>query len=158
MKHINSKAQRQLIADFLGQAEYEPLTPSQLLLSAAGQGDRRTILHALKKGADVTARGSGEATALHYVAAMGWGRELIEPLVQAGADISARDMRGFTPLHEAAMGGWKDTVETLVELGADVTARDDKGRTAGEIAKVQYERIRVLEEARQALLQQARSR
>jgi len=158
MKHINSKAQRQLIADFLGVPEYEPLTASELLLSAAGQGDRRTILHALEKGADVTARGSGQATALHYVAAMGWGRELIEPLVQAGADINAVDMRGFTPLHEAAMGGWKDTVGVLVELGADVFAVDDKGRTAGEIAKVQYERIRVLEEARQAQLQQARSR
>lgn len=158
MKKTREQIRQERIADFLGVPEYEPLTPSELLLSAAGQGDRRTILHALKKGADVTARGSGQATALHYVAAMGWGRELIEPLVQAGADINAVDMRGFTPLHEAAMGGWKDTVETLVELGADVTARDDKGRTPGEIAKVQYERIRVLEEARQAQLQQARSR
>ena len=158
MKKTREQLRQERIADFLGQAEYEPLTPSQLLLSAAGQGDRRTILHALKKGADVTARGSGQATALHYVAGMGWGRELIEPLVQAGADINAVDMRGFTPLHEAAMGGWRETVGVLVELGADVTARDDKGRTAGEIAKVQYERIRVLEEARQAQLQQARSR
>jgi ankyrin repeat protein len=57
--------------------------------------------------------------------------DLIVPLVKAGADINARDARGFTALILAAYNEHPDTVETLLAMGADACAPDrDQGNTA----------------------------
>ena len=50
--------------------------------------------------------------------------ELARWLVAQGADISARDQYGDTPLHARA-GNWRASVDLLIELGADVN--DDAG-------------------------------
>src|SRR5690606_34624465 len=39
----------------------------------------------------------------------------IDLLLQAGANINARNNRGFSPLHGAAFWGWTDVVRYLVE-------------------------------------------
>lgn len=49
-------------------------------------------------------------------------------LVQQGADISAVNSAGETPLHARA-GHWQGRLEILFELGADVHCRDDDGNT-----------------------------
>ena len=45
--------------------------------------------------------------------------QLVELLVEHGADINCRDAEGFTPLHIAAIHGQMQVVKKLVELGAD---------------------------------------
>jgi ankyrin repeat protein len=55
--------------------------------------------------------------------------ESLQLLLQAGADINAKDSRGLSPLHEAARWGWNDVVQFLVENGADLTAKDSRGNT-----------------------------
>jgi ankyrin repeat protein len=42
-----------------------------------------------------------------------------------GADVNAKNVDGWTPLHEAAFGGRKEIVELLISNGADVNAKHD---------------------------------
>jgi len=48
----------------------------------------------------------------------------IPRLVAGGADVSARDSHGRTPLHVAAFAGKHDTMRALVKAGADPNALD----------------------------------
>lgn len=50
--------------------------------------------------------------------------EILDILIQAGADLNARDEAGFTALQDAALSGNLDSVRILVDHGADVNAGD----------------------------------
>lgn len=65
--------------------------------------------------------------------------QLVELLVEHGADINCRDAEGFTPLHIAAILGKMQVVKKLVELGAedDVTTLD--GKDAAYLAELNEE-------------------
>lgn len=57
--------------------------------------------------------------------------DMIELLVQTGADVNAHDRRGFTPLILAAYAGQAETVEALIAAGADACKPDTtQGNTA----------------------------
>ena len=60
-----------------------------------------------------------------------WGaKERVEQLLGSGADPSAHDARGKTPLMEAACNGHVKTVEMLIEHGADVNTSTPQGLTS----------------------------
>ncbi|KAH6692197.1 ankyrin repeat-containing domain protein [Plectosphaerella plurivora] len=61
-------------------------------------------------------------------------RQIIQLLVEAGADINARDGAGRTPLLAAAESGLAEAALLLLELGADINAHDDSGRTVLSLA------------------------
>ena len=66
--------------------------------------------------------GMDEKTPLHYACENG-NMQLVEALVDRGADVNARDEIQSTPLHEASFNGHTDVALYLVGLGADVNAR-----------------------------------
>ena len=87
-----------------------------------------------------------------FMAAAGLGRSTYRPrqprglrspsaevsvrlLLEAGAEINARNEADFTALHGAAFRGLNEVVTYLVEHGADIDARDFRGRTPFRLAE-----------------------
>ena len=68
---------------------------------------------------------------LHKAAYLGEGAE---SLLSASADVNAKSIHQWTPLHLAALGGHQEMCTRLLNLGADPAARDDAGRTPGDLA------------------------
>ena len=55
--------------------------------------------------------------------------EIAELLIAKGADVNAKMDNGLTPLHYAAVEGRKEITELLIAAGADVNAKDDRSGT-----------------------------
>ena len=56
--------------------------------------------------------------------------DLVERLLQHGADVDAVDNDGVTPLMRASFGGHLRVVQLLLTRGADTSLRDRDGITA----------------------------
>lgn len=99
-------------------------------------GRREATRLLLARGAPVEAT-SRNATAnrpLHAALAGGAGRQVVEAVLERGADVAARAGGGYTPLHLAASRGSAGLVELLLGHGADPTAEADDGTTPAAIA------------------------
>jgi ankyrin repeat protein len=90
----------------------------------------------LRSGADVNARAdlsrTHSMTLLQTAVWHDWGTESIQLLLDAGADVDARDARGETALTYACqnpLGPDPLVVKMLIQAGANVNARGSKGRT-----------------------------
>jgi len=66
--------------------------------------------------------------------------QLVELLVEHGADINCRDAESFTPLHFAAIHGKMQVVKKLVDLGADDNLTTLDGKDAAYLAELNEER------------------
>jgi hypothetical protein len=106
------------------------------LAVAARMGLVRVVELLLKNNADVHAHGR---RILHLVAR--WGLHdragVFKVLLNHGADVHAKDGRGYTPLHSAVHGSsaanpWVrvHVARLLIHYGADVLARNNFGDTA----------------------------
>ncbi|XP_052837100.1 transient receptor potential channel pyrexia isoform X2 [Drosophila gunungcola] len=86
----------------------------------------------LKNGnADANAEDFDHRTPLH--AAVGKSEnayDIMETLIQWGANVNHKDIYGFTALHLAALDGLVQCVEMLIFHGADVTTKSKKGTSA----------------------------
>ena len=76
---------------------------------------------------DVNYRQGGNCTALHYAVDEKPRTDVIQVLIDAGADIDAKNSEGRSPLHSACASGELDVVKMLVEAGAGVRATNDRG-------------------------------
>ncbi len=112
------------------------------LFAAAGKGDFQTVKSLLTKYPDMKdIRRNGGWTLLHLSFD---SRELVEYLIENGADIEARSDGGWTPLHSQAYGGHKDGVEVLLAHGADIEAKHAYDMTP-LINSIRWDRIEVAE-------------
>lgn len=68
--------------------------------------------------------------------------------MSAGANVNARDLWAFTPLHEAAAKGRKEVCELLLARGADPLFANCHGRTTIEMAPSRELQQRLLQEYR----------
>ena len=84
----------------------------------------------LAKGANLQARDKEhEGTPLHWAAADTENPAVLTTLLNASADLEARNKNSSTPLHVAAAGNKNpDVVMTLLNTGADLEARNKNGR------------------------------
>jgi len=63
---------------------------------------------------------------LHYAAMMG-RVEVMQYLLQKGADVNGRNFTLSSPLHAASLNGKGEWTELLVDSGADVNAENKYG-------------------------------
>jgi ankyrin repeat protein len=82
---------------------------------------------------DVAHRTGG--TALMMISGYG-SHDVLEALIDAGADVNATDSNGFTPLIVGAvLADDPDIIATLIEAGADVDAESADGMKAADFAE-----------------------
>lgn len=88
--------------------------------------DADDIARCLEAGADPVSPASADAqpgaSLLHFASTHARDPAVITALVEAGADVNARDVWGYTPLHSAAENAMPAAVKALVQAGADVNA------------------------------------
>lgn len=75
-------------------------------------------------------------------------KEIIEYLVQKGADINGVDKDSYTPLHCACMGDSKpEIIKFLLNHGADYTIKTNEGNTALDLCKIwrNFELAKIIE-------------
>ena len=96
---------------------------------AAWSGDLAQIQHLISRGVNLDSLDaeSGD-TPLHFAVMFGQTGVAVA-LLDAGADVQARNYDDATPLHMAAFFCRKDLVEILLQRGADPTATDRHGDT-----------------------------
>lgn len=61
--------------------------------------------------------------------------DMVEFLVQNGANVNLGDNEGWTPLHAAASCGFFSIAKYLIEFGADVAAINNDGELVIDIAE-----------------------
>jgi len=108
-------------------------SPGQRLLQATVVNNQEAVVKALQDGADVNSSVYNRWTALHMAAHEGYDN-LIDVLVNAKANIEARNIYGWTPLAVAAYEGKLSTVEKLLERHADIQTRNVMGNTPLHLA------------------------
>jgi ankyrin repeat protein len=103
---------------------------------AAHYGHADIVSLLLHNNAPVDLRSANQManTALHAALA-GRRAEVVPILLDAGADVNARQHGGWTALHAAAANGDRALVELLQSRGADAMAANDAGVTAASIAR-----------------------
>lgn len=96
----------------------------------------------LQRGADVRAVSTNPMrnTPLHAALAGPLPIQGLRLLLDAGADVNARQHGGYTALQSAAQHGHIDVIDLLLERGADVNAATDDGRRPIDMAKEEHVR------------------
>ncbi len=108
----------------------ETSVPTPLFLAAGtGEIEKARLLIAHGDGVNEKwTRLGGSYSPLINAIDMG-DASMVQFLIDSGADIRERDLRGLTPLSRAVLSNYKDVVAVLIAKGADVNAPDGIGLT-----------------------------
>lgn len=99
-----------------------------VLQTATVSGRKKLLQKCLDAGMDVMHRTKQGHTALHYAAENPTDTiEIIDLLIDHGADVNDNNGSWGTPLHFAASKGTKEAIEHLINKGADIEAKDSNG-------------------------------
>jgi len=111
--------------------EFNPLDPP-LICIAVQHRSVKVLELLIKKGFNVNEYGSYKSP-LHIIfekrSLDKEDLEMLKLLIDAGADINAKDENGRTPLFGAIESNSRAMIELLVSLGAEVNAKDKNGKT-----------------------------
>ncbi|CAN0050604.1 unnamed protein product [Ectocarpus fasciculatus] len=94
---------------------------------AAARGHFGVVQVLVGNGGDARAHNHGGYTALHYAAFHEHGGEVVDVLLDAGADINAKTLDEMTPLLLSAMYHNDETMVALLKRGGNVNETSDIG-------------------------------
>ena len=99
-------------------------------------GQRAAAEKLLEAGAEVNLSSANDfkVAPLHSAVSRG-DAGIARLLLDHGADVNARQQRGFTPLHGAAGNGNTGLIALLLERGANRDLRSEDGQTPAELAR-----------------------
>lgn len=124
------------VKDHLG---YDALSQTARTCPPQRDTEGRAVVELLLQyGADVNSRsGPGCLTPLHLAARRG-SVAVAEVLLNAGAEIEAKDAKGETPLRRAVNCGQEGMVRLLLSWGADPLTQDKQGRAARDATRHEF--------------------
>lgn len=93
------------------------------------------VLEALDRGANPNAKNKNKTTALMYASQFNQDKRVIEALLDAKAELEARNHNGNTALHFAAMQNTPAVIKLLIEKGADIEALNHDKKTPLDYAR-----------------------
>lgn len=106
------------------------VSPSNPLVAAAFEGDIVSVKELLATGADVDVLDEDyDSTALSQAVANG-NREIVDVLINAGADVNKKSRMGHTALMTITGLTTAEIVSVLIDAGAKTDLRDDDGKNA----------------------------
>ena len=118
--------------------------PGNDIWSAAAFGNIKALRGHLAKGVDINAKDSTFGSTALSSAALFGHTEIVALLLEAGAEVNARNRDGSTPLHSAAFLGQYEAAELLLENGADINIRNGDGGTPLDATGVDWETTRFI--------------
>ena len=98
----------------------------EALIDSAKKGDIEGIKQHLAAGGDVSFRNKNGDTMLNYAAYLGH-KEIVELLVENGAEVNAKGLADWTPLHLAAYNDNEQIVQLLIAKGAEMNPYTSPG-------------------------------
>lgn len=114
---VKALCQKGSVAVVVSQKYGIKTTPLEM---AASRENAEIVGLVLAAGGDVRALDQYGSGVLHHVRSVAVAKKLLD----AGADLAARDKHRRTPLHAVAASGNADLVELFLERGAEVDAKD----------------------------------
>lgn len=105
------------------------------LNQAVVDGDIDQVKSEISAGADVNTKDGRTGLTLLQIAINKKHTEIIQLLLDKGADVNIKDKQGRGPIHLAVVTGQKDIVEKLIAKGADINAIDGRAENALTLAR-----------------------
>ncbi len=119
---------------------------------AARTGNLEAIQQHIKATSNLNEKAPDSGGSPLHTAAVFGHLEAVQALVQAGADVNARNNDGATPLLVAAFFCRTEIVQHLLAHGADKQAKDKAGKTALDSVTVPFDQVKGLYDFLQAVL------
>ncbi|KFK38378.1 hypothetical protein AALP_AA3G106100 [Arabis alpina] len=149
----NVDALRTAIANLNGVVD-EPLEDNDTALHLAClYGHLPCVQLLLDRGANMEVKDEDEALPLHDACAGGY-LEIVQLLLSRASEsecvkrmLDTIDVEGDTPLHHAARGEHVDVIRFLLCSGASPTTKNSYGKTPGELADINTDAMKILEDA-----------
>ncbi|XP_053669806.1 tyrosine-protein kinase Shark [Anopheles nili] len=99
--------------------------------------DDKILQKLIERGANINSRDAKGNTPLHYACAKKNGLEMVRMLVEASANLQARNSEtGWVPLHEAAENGNIDAIQELLRRRVPHRPRSNFGEMPSDLARL----------------------
>ena len=143
-------AKRLWFRSFANDETWFDVEGSTPFLRAALAGDLAAMQLLVEHGANPNLATKSDTTPLMAAAGIGWAAywtsnaptarlDAVKYCLDQGANVNAKDAKGYTALHGAAFRGDNETVKYLLSAGADIHATAKDGDTAADFANGLFE-------------------
>ena len=126
--------------------------PAISIQEAARTGNLEAIQQHIQATSDLNEKAPDSGGSPLHTAAVFGHLEAVRALVQAGANVNARNNDGASPLLVAAFFCRTEIVQHLLAHGADKLAKDNAGKTALDSVSAPFDQVKGLYDFLQAVL------